>query len=279
MYFVRFRVPKLTAPATQLTQRIIIFCRSNLFPEKCLMLYYFPILLSLTSFPTTTEGYLTSFKTCSCSIASDPRKYVWKALLMKDKRNKQENGNVRKKKREDKKKARKLLLELEDSPYYGKEIMIEKNNINLEALNQYCDTGSDECSLLMGSIIDDTDSVATVSPGSNISLRSVKPSFEFDGLESMLESSRSIDNLLTIVPIISPSLAYMSYDFTASQFGALLELLSKDLNWQPVDGNLFQIQIMTPAINGIVVPSISIMFANLIGNTISTLRQRQLDIR
>ena len=45
------------------------------------------------------------------------------------------------------------------------------------------------------------------------------------------------------------------------------------------DGGLYQIQIITPAINGIVVPSISILFATLISNTVTALRQRQLDVR
>ena len=45
------------------------------------------------------------------------------------------------------------------------------------------------------------------------------------------------------------------------------------------DGGLYQIQIITPAINGIVVPSISILFATLVSNTVTALRQRQLDLR
>ena len=41
----------------------------------------------------------------------------------------------------------------------------------------------------------------------------------------------------------------------------------------------YQINIITPAVNGIVVPAIALLFATLVSNTINTLRQRQLDVR
>ena len=41
----------------------------------------------------------------------------------------------------------------------------------------------------------------------------------------------------------------------------------------------YQAEIITPAVNGIVLPAISILFATLISQTVTTLRQRQVDVR
>jgi hypothetical protein len=80
------------------------------------------------------------------------------------------------------------------------------------------------------------------------------------------------------MPLAIPILAYSLYDLTAELFATTLEVLGNN-NWVAVDGGAYQAKIIAPAINGVVVPAISILFANLIGTTISTLRQRQLDIR
>ena len=49
-------------------------------------------------------------------------------------------------------------------------------------------------------------------------------------------------------------------------------------NWAAVDGGQYQATIVTPAINGLVVPSIALLFATLTSTTINTLRQRKLQI-
>ncbi len=85
-------------------------------------------------------------------------------------------------------------------------------------------------------------------------------------------------SVIMILPIITPFLAYMTYDDTARGFAYLFDLLAKERNWVPVDGGTYQAKIIAPAINGIVVPAISILFAILTGNTVTTLRQRQIDI-
>ena len=92
------------------------------------------------------------------------------------------------------------------------------------------------------------------------------------------EVSKTIDNYIKFIPFIAPLLAFMTYDLVSDMFNFFIEFLSKN-TWQSVDGRTFEIQTITPAINGIVVPSVSILFATLSGTTISTLRQRQLDIR
>jgi hypothetical protein len=68
------------------------------------------------------------------------------------------------------------------------------------------------------------------------------------------------------------------YDPVAELFASALTSIS-NRNWVAVDGGAYQAKIIAPAINGVIMPSISLLFANLIGNTVSTLRQRQLDIR
>ena len=47
----------------------------------------------------------------------------------------------------------------------------------------------------------------------------------------------------------------------------------------PVDGKQYQIAILTPLIIGVVVPTISILFGTLVSMSVSTLRQRQLNVR
>ena len=87
-----------------------------------------------------------------------------------------------------------------------------------------------------------------------------------------------IEDLIRWIPMVIPVMAYFLYDPTAEGFAAALDKIA-NRNWVAVDGGDYQAKMIAPAINGVVVPAISILFANLIGTTISTLRQRQLDIR
>lgn len=57
------------------------------------------------------------------------------------------------------------------------------------------------------------------------------------------------------------------------------DFLDTGRQWIAVDGGAYQAKIIAPAVNGVVIPSISILFATLISNTVSSLRQRILDIR
>lgn len=81
------------------------------------------------------------------------------------------------------------------------------------------------------------------------------------------------------IPAISPLVAFLTFDFIAETYSTLIELLDTTKNWVAVDGGAFQARIMTPAINGLVVPATSLLFATLISTTITTLRQRQVDVR
>mmetsp|Transcript_66 Transcript_66/g.155 ORF Transcript_66/g.155 Transcript_66/m.155 type:complete len:514 (+) Transcript_66:278-1819(+) len=86
------------------------------------------------------------------------------------------------------------------------------------------------------------------------------------------------DLTLKYLPFIMPLLAYSTYEATAKIFEKAVELISNN-NWVAVDGGQYQANIITPAINGLVVPSIALLFATMTSTTINTLRQRQLQIR
>jgi len=87
-----------------------------------------------------------------------------------------------------------------------------------------------------------------------------------------------VDLLIIFGPVIAPFIAYFTFESSASVFELAIEYLSNK-NWYAVDGGQLQVQLLIPTINGIVVPGVSILFATLISITVSTLRQRQLDIR
>jgi hypothetical protein len=87
-----------------------------------------------------------------------------------------------------------------------------------------------------------------------------------------------LDVLLSSAPVIAPLIAYFSYEFFASLSDLIIEFLSNK-NFVAVDGGAYENKIIAPAINGVVIPAIAILFATLISETISALRQRQQDIR
>ena len=87
-----------------------------------------------------------------------------------------------------------------------------------------------------------------------------------------------VDLILKYLPFIMPVIAYFTYESTAKIFNGMVEIISSN-NWVAVDGGQYQATIITPAINGLIVPSIALLFATLMSNTINTLRQRQLQIR
>ncbi|CAJ1945948.1 unnamed protein product [Cylindrotheca closterium] len=93
-----------------------------------------------------------------------------------------------------------------------------------------------------------------------------------------MEMLLGIEDRIKWVPAMMPIIAYFLYDPTAQAFAFLIDAIAQN-NFVPVDGGQYQAKIIAPAINGVVLPAVSILFANLIGTTITTLRQRQLDIR
>lgn len=92
------------------------------------------------------------------------------------------------------------------------------------------------------------------------------------------DPTMTTEQVLRYLPFIMPLFAYTTYELTASIFDHVVEMISNN-NWVAVDGGEYQGKIITPAINGLIVPSIALLFATMNTNTINTLRQRQFQIR
>ena len=87
-----------------------------------------------------------------------------------------------------------------------------------------------------------------------------------------------LDAFLFYIPTVTPFLAFMTYEQIASISDETIQFLAQN-TWVAVDGGVYEAKMIAPAINGVVVPAITILFATLLSNTVSTLRQRQQDVR
>jgi hypothetical protein len=79
-------------------------------------------------------------------------------------------------------------------------------------------------------------------------------------------------------PLLAPVVAFSTFELVAEGYSFLAELLSSK-NWVAADGGAYQARIIAPAINGVVIPAVALLFATLTSTTINTLRQRQVDVR
>jgi hypothetical protein len=89
--------------------------------------------------------------------------------------------------------------------------------------------------------------------------KSLIESVQYEDDETQL--SLALENLLKWTPIAIPIFAFVLYDPTALLFSRALQSLSWGNTWVAVDGGQYQARIITPAINGIVVQAIAILFA------------------
>lgn len=60
------------------------------------------------------------------------------------------------------------------------------------------------------------------------------------------EKDSPILNPIMIIPILTPVLAYMTYDDVARLFNTFFNLLTSDRKWVPVDGGQYQAKIIAP---------------------------------
>jgi len=106
--------------------------------------------------------------------------------------------------------------------------------------------------------------------------------FECDpDLDAAMERPKKMDSeslINIILPAATPIIAFLSYEQIAKTFSRTIEMLGPN-SWVVVDGGAYQARIIAPAINGVVVPAIAVLFATLTSTTISSLRDRQVDIR
>ena len=86
-------------------------------------------------------------------------------------------------------------------------------------------------------------------------------------------SSTTLDPFL-LIPIILPFAAYSSFDSVEAAYTAFFKLLASGSNFQAVDGGALQARIISPILNGIVLPTSSLLFSTLVSNTVGTLRNR-----
>lgn len=99
----------------------------------------------------------------------------------------------------------------------------------------------------------------------------------FPTTEDMFSESKFDPFLL--IPLILPFLAYASFDYAEMAFGHFYEFLAKDQSFHPVDGGKLQANLISPTLNGIVLPMCTFLFSTLVSTSISTLRNRLTSVK
>jgi len=87
-----------------------------------------------------------------------------------------------------------------------------------------------------------------------------------------------LDVAMVMAPFVAPACGFLLYERLAGVVRYVLDGFAHR-SFYTVDGGVYEIQILTPAINGIVVPCISIALGTLCATTIGALRQRQETMR
>lgn len=102
--------------------------------------------------------------------------------------------------------------------------------------------------------------------------------FSDDFFYSENEKEFDIRSTMNVVlPFLFPFLAFETYDEVAGFWEFCVELLFTK-SWVTVDGGAYQARIIAPAVNGVVIPAMAVLFATLTSTTISSLRDRQRTI-
>ncbi len=92
--------------------------------------------------------------------------------------------------------------------------------------------------------------------------------------DSALESFRL---KLTVLPIMLPLVAFVKgYDGVVLVYHSIVDITR---TWYSVDGGTLEAVLLTPVINGVVQPAVSIVLGTLVAATLNSLRNRQLAIR
>jgi hypothetical protein len=81
-----------------------------------------------------------------------------------------------------------------------------------------------------------------------------------------------------LLPFVTTVTSFNFYELTSKAFHSSVELLSRN-SWIPVDGGNLLADVITPAVNGPILTSISILLGTLTATTISSLYARQNQIR
>lgn len=95
-------------------------------------------------------------------------------------------------------------------------------------------------------------------------------------IEKTLEESD--DTLMYIIAAAVPIISFLTLDDAIALVRKFVYLISSQ-SWLPADGGKYQAEILTPTLNGIVLPTISISLGTLVAGTISSLRDRLNTLR
>lgn len=101
----------------------------------------------------------------------------------------------------------------------------------------------------------------------------------YESLEDTISSENDTQldlrsTLNVVLPFLFPFIAFETYDEVAGAWEFCVESLFTK-SWVTVDGGAYQARIIAPAVNGVVVPAMAVLFATLTSTTISSLRDRQ----
>jgi hypothetical protein len=76
----------------------------------------------------------------------------------------------------------------------------------------------------------------------------------------------------------SAILAFLTFTATQKELKLILDTIAMDTNWQDADGGQYRLDLLLPPANSIVIPTVSLLFAILVGQTIVSFRGRTLCI-
>ena len=93
------------------------------------------------------------------------------------------------------------------------------------------------------------------------------------------EARHFLENQLFILaPFFAAFASFFLYPTASRWFHSIAVLLSNN-KWVPVDGGQLQWSVLLPALNGVVMTCVSLLYANLISTTGTQLRNRQIKIQ
>ena len=93
------------------------------------------------------------------------------------------------------------------------------------------------------------------------------------------EARHFLENQLFILaPFFAAFASFLMYPLASRGFHSIAVLLSNN-KWVPVDGGQLQWSVLLPALNGVVMTCVSLLYANLISTTGTQLRNRQIKIQ
>ena len=86
------------------------------------------------------------------------------------------------------------------------------------------------------------------------------------------------NQLFFLAPFFAAFASFFLYPTASRSFHSIAVLLSNN-KWVPVDGGQLQWSVLLPALNGVVMTCVSLLYANLISTTGTQLRNRQIKIQ